>query len=60
VFDPLSPSELALIQQGAESILWKCWPILIGEHLTVDGDFGDAHLGHEAPVPPHPKDALLD
>jgi len=35
------------------------WPILIGWHLAVDGDFWDALPGHEAPVPPHPKDALL-
>jgi len=29
---PKLPSEfyVALIQQGAESILYKCWPILIG------------------------------
>jgi len=32
---------------------------LIGKHLAVDGDLWDAHTGHEAPVPPHPKDALL-
>jgi len=24
-----------------------------------DGDLWDAHPGHKAPVPPHPKDALL-
>jgi len=24
----------------------------------VDGDLWDAHLGHEAPVPPHPKDEI--
>jgi len=35
-------------------------PILIGEHLAVDGDLWDAHPGHKAPVPPHPKDALLE
>jgi len=29
--------------------------ILIGKHLAVDGDLWDAHPGHEAPVPPHPK-----
>jgi len=28
-------------------------------HLAVDGDLWDAHPGHEAPVPPHPKDTLL-
>jgi len=50
---------VALIQQGAESILWKCWPKLIGQHLAVDGDLWDAHPGHEAPIPPQPKDALL-
>jgi len=50
---------VALIQQGAESILQKCWPKLIGNYLAVDGDLWDAHPGHEAPVPPHPKDALL-
>jgi len=50
---------VALIQQGAESIFLKCWPILIGYHLAVDGDLWDAQPGHEAPVPPHPKDALL-
>jgi len=27
--------------------------------FAVDGDLWDAHLGHEAPVPAHPKDALL-
>jgi len=27
--------------------------------LAVDGDLCDAHPGHEAPVPTHPKDALL-
>jgi len=32
---------------------------LIGQHLGVDGDLWDAHPGHEAPVPPHPKDALM-
>jgi len=32
---------------------------LIGKHLAVDGDSWDAHPGHEAPVPPHPKDAIL-
>jgi len=28
-------------------------------HMGVVGDLWDAHPGHEAPVPPHPKDALL-
>jgi len=28
-------------------------------NLAVDGDLWDAHPEHEAPVPPHPKDALL-
>jgi len=28
-------------------------------YSAVDGDLRDAHPGHEAPVPPHPKDALL-
>jgi len=50
---------VALIQQGAESILSKFCPILTEEHLAVDGDLWDAHPGHEAPVPSHPKDTLL-
>jgi len=28
-------------------------------NFAVDGDFWYAHPGHEAPVPPHPKYALL-
>jgi len=50
---------MALIQQGAESILLEYWLILIGYDLAVDGYLWDKHPEHEAPVPPHPKDALL-
>jgi len=32
---------------------------LIRYDLAVDGDLWDAHPGHEAPIPPHPKDALI-
>uniref|UniRef100_A0A3B3ZP91 Poly [ADP-ribose] polymerase n=1 Tax=Periophthalmus magnuspinnatus TaxID=409849 RepID=A0A3B3ZP91_9GOBI len=48
-----------IVQQTNKQILYpiklqnKC-----SEHLAVDGDLWDVHPGHEAPVPPHPKDAL--
>jgi len=42
---------MALIQQGAESILLEYWLILIGYDLAVDGYLWDKHPEHEAPVP---------